>query len=147
MNETWKDVPSLPGVEASTLGRVRIKAYLQRMPRGGVKRVEGKPTFGCWDGKRFVYLFKRKTFKVHFAVCETFNGLRPFPKAVVMHDDESSSNNAPDNLKWGTQKQNLNYPGFIEYCKRRGTKSKSSEFFEPIPNSRIENTPNTNVGR
>jgi len=30
-----------------------------------------------------------------------------------MHDNEDSSDNRPINLKWGTQKANLNYPGFI----------------------------------
>jgi hypothetical protein len=29
-----------------------------------------------------------------------------------MHVDEDSRNNKPTNLKWGTQKQNLNFPGF-----------------------------------
>lgn len=85
--------------------------------------MEGKPTFGVWEKvqKRFVYLFRRKTFKVHSAVCEAFHGPKPFPKAVAMHDDENSRNNRPDNLKWGTQKENLNYPGFLAYCRTRRT--------------------------
>lgn len=131
--ETWKNVPSLPGVEASSLGRIRIKAYRVGMPHGGFRTREGKPTFGMWEGKRFIYLFKRKTFKVHFAVCEAFNGPRPFVKAVVMHDDENSRNNRADNLKWGTQKENLNYPGFLAYCReRRRAKSECSQYFQPI---------------
>lgn len=36
-----------------------------------------------------------------------------------MHIDENSRNNKPANLAWGTQKENLNAPGFIEYCKGR----------------------------
>jgi hypothetical protein len=112
--EVWKPVPSVPGLSASSWGRIKIDPYDQKMPRGGVKRVEGIPRYGSWeeDGKRFNVMFKRKTYKVHVLVCEAFNGPKPFPKAVVMHDDEDGSNNGPDNLKWGTQKENLNYPGF-----------------------------------
>lgn len=36
-----------------------------------------------------------------------------------MHKDENSRHNAPSNLEWGTQKQNLNAPGFIAKCKSR----------------------------
>lgn len=84
------------------------------MPNGGVRRYEGMPTYGAWeeDGRRFKMKFQGRTLKVHILVCEAFNGPKPFPKAVVMHDDEDGSNNVPGNLKWGTQKENLNYPGF-----------------------------------
>jgi hypothetical protein len=112
--EIWKPVPSVPGLSASSWGRVRIDPYEQRMPKGGFKLVVGKPRYGDWeeDGKRFHFMFKRKTYKVHILVCEAFNGPKPFPGAVVMHDDEDGSHNWPGNLKWGTQKENLNYPGF-----------------------------------
>jgi hypothetical protein len=36
-----------------------------------------------------------------------------------MHLNENSDDNRPENLAWGTQKQNLNAPGFIAYCKSR----------------------------
>lgn len=57
--------------------------------------------------------------KVHQAVCAAFHGPRPFPQAVVIHIDEDATNNHPGNLKWGTQKENLNSPGFIDYCHGR----------------------------
>ena len=57
--------------------------------------------------------------KVHQLVCEAFHGPRPFEKAVVIHIDENAHNNRPENLKWGTQKENLSAPGFIEYCRSR----------------------------
>lgn len=43
-----------------------------------------------------------------------------------MHDDEDARNNSPANLVWGSQRDNLNYPGFIKYCQsgRAGTRSK-----------------------
>lgn len=55
--------------------------------------------------------------KMHQLVCEAFHGPKPFPKAVVIHIDENGLNNRPENLKWGTQKENLNAPGFIAWCK------------------------------
>lgn len=57
--------------------------------------------------------------KIHRLVCEAFHGVPPFPKAVVIHLDEDATNNKPENLRWGTQKENLNMPGFIAYCKTR----------------------------
>ena len=36
-----------------------------------------------------------------------------------MHMDENSANNQYENLQWGTQKENLNAPGFIAYCHGR----------------------------
>jgi hypothetical protein len=35
-----------------------------------------------------------------------------------MHIDENSRINRADNLEWGTQKQNLNAPGFLSYASR-----------------------------
>ncbi|WP_425478956.1 hypothetical protein [Lysobacter antibioticus] len=36
-----------------------------------------------------------------------------------MHLDENARNNRAENLARGTQKENLNAPGFIAYCQRR----------------------------
>lgn len=59
------------------------------------------------------------TMKVHRLVCEAFHGPAPFERAVVLHLDENALNNRPENLQWGTQKENLNMPKFVEYCKSR----------------------------
>lgn len=55
---------------------------------------------------------KQRPRKVHQLVCEAFHGPKPFPEAVVIHLDEDALNNRPENLKWGTQKENLNMPKF-----------------------------------
>ncbi|CAK0755422.1 hypothetical protein CCP3SC15_2070001 [Gammaproteobacteria bacterium] len=52
-------------------------------------------------------------------VCEAFHGAAPPGKTVCMHIDEDARNNRPENLTWGSQKMNLNAPGFISYCKSR----------------------------
>jgi hypothetical protein len=67
-----------------------------------------------WDDehRRFTLIYKGKTHRIAVLVCEAFNGTKPFPEAVAMHHDEDSRNNRPTNLEWGTQKQNMNFPGF-----------------------------------
>lgn len=120
MAETWRDVPSVAGAQASSLGRLRVKAYTARMPRGaGTRTYGGTPTLGQWDGTRFVWPSRGKTRKVARLVCEAFHGPAPFPRAVCMHLDENSRNNRPENLQWGTQRENLNAAGFKSYCRTR----------------------------
>ena len=137
-NEQWNEIPSLPEYEASSWGRVRRKVYTKEMPHGGVREYGGKAHFGAFDARarRFQFVFRQKTYRVHRVVCEAFHGPAPFEGAVVMHLDEDSTNNRPENLCWGTQKQNLNAPGFIDYCRSRtgesspvikGTKRKEEE--------------------
>ena len=119
--EIWKLVPSVPGIEASSLGRIRVIPYKVPMPHGGFRTYGGVTNFGQWDGDRFIYNRggKNKTYKVARLVCEAFHGPAPKDKPNCLHDDEDARNNRPENLKWGTQKENLNYPGFLEYCKSR----------------------------
>lgn len=91
------------------------------MPHGGLRTYGGTPYRGMWDSgaKRYQITIKKKCYKVARLVAEAFHGPAPFPRAVVMHLDEDSSNNCPENLQWGTQKQNLNAPGFLAYCRER----------------------------
>lgn len=106
MIEIWKPVPCQPNLFASSWGRL--------------KTVRGnKPTWGQWDGNRYIYSRRGyTTTKVARLICEAFNG-PPQPGQVCMHLDEDSRNNRPDNLRWGTQKENLNFPGFLNYCHSR----------------------------
>jgi hypothetical protein len=119
--EEWRPVFSAQGLEASSLGRVRAIPFEGRMPNGAKRIYKGKAWYGCWaeDAKRYILRHRGKTFKVARLVCEAFYGRAPFPGAVVMHMDENSRNNRADNLCWGTQKENLNAPGFLEYCRGR----------------------------
>jgi hypothetical protein len=120
IEEIWKEVPSLPEYEASSLGRIRRKPFVGVMPRGGERQYGGKEWFGVWhkDTKRFMFTFKGKNYKVAVVVCEAFHGKapHPYPMSVCMHLDENSRNNRADNLAWGSQKENLNAPGFLAYC-------------------------------
>lgn len=121
--EIWRAIPSLAGVLASSHGRLMVAPYSAPLPNGGTRQYGGEPTLGQWDGDRYIYQREGKSHKVARLVCEAFNG--PCPDGLVcMHSDENARNNRPGNLEWGTQKQNLNAAGFLDYCRSRtGDKS------------------------
>lgn len=121
MGEIWRTVPSAPFFMVSTDGRVMVTPYEAEMPHGGKRQYGGQPHFGVWSRQdaRFIVVYKSKTYKVHRLVCEAFHGAQPERASVCMHLDENSANNRPENLSWGAQKENLNAPGFIQYCKSR----------------------------
>lgn len=118
--EIWKPVPSEPGVLASSFGRILQPPRYAPMKHGGFRAYMPKPRY-CEVSKatktakhsyRHIML-RRETGnrqsprKVHQLVCEAFNGPKPFDSAVVIHIDEDAHNNRPENLLWGTQKENL----------------------------------------
>lgn len=119
--EVWRDVPSVPGILVSSEGRVMYAPHREPVPHGGERSYGGTPTFGVWNKQdgRFIIRCRGKTHKIARLVAEAFHGPPPFDGAVVMHLDENAANNRPLNLKWGTQKENLNAPGFLEYCRDR----------------------------
>jgi len=127
MEEIWKPVPSYEGLVASSWGRIQLPETTSVLPNGGIRQYKTKPIFGnkakASKTARHIFLsvYNRRlgNIKVHRAVCEAFHGPAPFPKSIVIHLDEDATNNRPENLKWGTQKENLNMPGFIAYCKSR----------------------------
>lgn len=123
MAEIWKPVPSLPGVMASSEGRVLLPPRYAPLPNGGFRVYLPEPTSGQvrWAKKgaqhtyRGIMAMHFGNIKIHRAVCESFHGPAPFEKAVVMHLDEDAHNNRPENLRWGTQKENLNAPKFKQW--------------------------------
>lgn len=99
-----------------------VKPYQSPLPNGGFRTYGGNPHYGSLekDG-RMIFNNRTRKFKrrVHLLVCETFHGIKPHNDSVVMHLDDNPSNNKAENLKWGTQKENLNTESFIAYCKSR----------------------------
>lgn len=91
----------------------------KQMTHGGWRVYGGTPWSGCVANGRRIFRHRGKTYKVHRLVAEAFLGPQPFDGAVVMHLNEVGTDNRVENLKWGTQKENLNAPGFISYCKSR----------------------------
>ena len=63
--------------------------------------------------------YRGKNYKIHRLVCEAFHGSSHFDGAVVIHLNEDATDNRPENLKWGTQKENLNMPKIKAYHRSR----------------------------
>lgn len=133
MAEIWKPVPSEPGVLASSYGRILQAPGYAPLPNGGYRTYLPKPRDGqvakarrgASHEYRHVMLRnwgqgpRQKPRKVHQLVCEAFHGPPPFDGAVVIHLDEDAHNNRPENLKWGTQKENMNMPKIKAYHRSR----------------------------
>lgn len=125
--EEWRQVPSIPDLEASSHGRVRRKPHIGIMPHGGTRIYKSEPRFGqitsASKGARHLYFnmvyYGIGNVKVHFAVCEAFHGPNPDGKKGVRHLNENGLDNRPVNLRWSSQKINLNDPVFKQYLKRR----------------------------
>ena len=121
-----KPIPSIPGALANDLGQIKLPESISQMPNGGERAYKTKWIFGvrrkASRGARHEYfgvMYRGKNYKIHRLICEAFHGPPPPDCKVVIHIDENAKNNKPENLKWGTQKENLNMPGFIEYCRGR----------------------------
>jgi hypothetical protein len=121
--EVWRDIPSVPQMEASSFGRVRLKPYTTRAgrhyanpkPRWGTEQKSAPGREGI-PKRRIIYIVGlKKTFNVARLVCEAFHGPQPVDKPLALHLDENPSNNRPGNLRWGTQKENLNMPEAVAY--------------------------------
>ena len=117
--EIWKEHPRYAGLMVSSHGRFKMPQRHERYP---TKIREGCVTWakkGAKHNYRAFYCRTLGNIKVHQLVRETFHGEKPYSKAVVMHLDGDGLNNHKDNLAWGSQKENLNHPAFIAYCKGR----------------------------
>ena len=131
--EVWKPIPSEPGSMASSWGRILRAPNFAPMPLGGYRAYIPEPGFGqvtkaksTASHEYMLVMMKRpesglrkKPRKVHQLVCEAFHGPKPFPSAVVIHEDENGHNNRPENLRWGTQKENMNMPNVKAYHRSR----------------------------
>ena len=49
----------------------------------------------------------RKNESVHRLVCAAFHGPQPPDKPIVLHLDSNPTNNHAENLRWGTQSENV----------------------------------------
>lgn len=122
MIEKWKKVPDNPLLWVSTLGRIKSEPYEVKMPKGGFRIRELKPTYGITQriGKNYyrkIVVFRRKSYRIAPLVCITFHGSRP-ENCVASHKDENGMNNIYTNLEWVTQKVNANMPKIKEYQRK-----------------------------
>lgn len=103
-DEIWLPVDGWP-YEVSSMGNIRRSAA-GRSPIAKVGRYL-KPCIA--DGYRTVVLCdipRKKTIKVANLVCAAFHGASPSLGYEVRHLDGVRINDFPDNLSWGTRKQN-----------------------------------------
>lgn len=104
--EQWKDIPSLPGYQASTEGRVRSVDRMVTDSRGRTYRVLGSVRqLTTSRGGYLRFNTTRGTHPVHLAVLEAFVGPRP-PGRHGAHGDGDKTNNRPKNLRWATVAEN-----------------------------------------
>ena len=123
---TVKPITEVLGALARSDGRIKWADSVGMMPHGKLRQyktkwITGVVTKASKTARHEYYgvVHKGKNYKIHRLVCRAFHGDPPEGKNVVLHLDENALNNKPENLRWGTQKENLNMPKFIEYCKSR----------------------------
>ena len=111
--ERWADIPGYPGYQASDQGRIRTidRKVLGRDGRTELHRGKVLKPQRMKNGYLEVYISlgsgqKRKHRTVHSLVAQTFLGEQP-QGCDVMHSDGNRSNNAVDNLRFGTRAENL----------------------------------------
>lgn len=118
MTEEWRPILGAEGFyEVSDRGRIRS---LDRIDNGGNRRLGRVMKTDARAGQRGYRVVKicapdgsRRMRYVHDLVLEAFVGPRP-PGLSALHWDDDVENNSPSNLRWGTQRENM------EDAKRNG---------------------------
>jgi transposase len=118
--EVWKDIPEYRGYQASNLGRIgsfwkqanrKVGSGYESFVSKELRVLKPRPT-----GKGYLKINLRhdsgkiRTRMVHQLVLAAFIGPRP-PGMVTCHKHGSRTNNAVGNLRWSTQRSNLQDAG------------------------------------
>jgi hypothetical protein len=116
MEEIWKAIPGYEThYEASNCGRVRSKERVVFDVKDGQKRKRVfkprilSPNTAAKHSRPSVMLSvqgETKRILVARLVCLAFHGLPPDGKTNVLHYNDDGMNNVPENLRWGTLKEN-----------------------------------------
>lgn len=111
MNEIWKPIPSEPGYEASSFGRVRsldrdVSCVIKgkACTRKSVSRIRKPIDNG--SGYLHLHITRSRHRYVHRLVAEAFLGAAPRGKPWVCHNDGNPKNNRPENLRYDSAKGN-----------------------------------------
>lgn len=109
----WRDIPGWEGYYAvSDTGLVKSLDRVLMRNNGAPQTIRSRLLRLTKDGRGYwqAHLYRdqqRVHMSVHVAVALAFVGPRPFVGAEVRHLDDNKYNNAPDNLAWGTQSENM----------------------------------------
>jgi len=119
-------IAAIPGALAREDGMIKLPDSIASMPNGGTrvyrtKWKRGVRTKASKTARHEYYglVYKGRNYKVHRLICEAFHGPATSECPIVIHRNENALDNHADNIRWGTQKENLNMPGFVEYCRSR----------------------------
>ena len=129
--EIWKPIKGFEGLyKVSNLGNVRsLDRYVMYSNRYCFLKGKPKKAYPNSKGYLRVRLHKNKKGKnyfVHRLVAETFI---PNPKNLpcIDHIDRNYLNNSADNLRWCTQKENMNNPLTREYANIKSHSKEAKE--------------------
>lgn len=105
MKEIWKKIEGWSGYSVSDLGRIRQEVYIKyKHTKPGILHLKIRnryPTVSLSGGNG-----NSKNKPVHQLVLEAFVG--PRPKGMISrHLNDIKKDNRLSNLRWGTQKQNI----------------------------------------
>lgn len=96
MTEEWRQIPSFPAYEASSLGRIRSAHRIRKL----APDEDGYLTVSLYIGGKV--MFRR----VNTLVCEAFHGPKPAWAQVAAHNNGIRTANRPPNLRWSTHLSN-----------------------------------------
>lgn len=122
VGEKWIVVPWNENYEVSNLGRVRVERRVVRY-RDGRVYVYPARVLDTWETgptETSVTLFPRefggrylcvtvgnKSWRLNRLILTVFGREPPFPEAEARHLDGDKYNNRPENLCWGTRRENI----------------------------------------
>ncbi len=104
MQEEWRQITAINGVEVSSLGRIR-----SWVPPGSSTQRRASPIILrlALGGSGYPTLVRRiGNFKVHHLVLAAFVGPRPSPQHQARHLNGCRTDNRVENLAWGTCREN-----------------------------------------
>jgi hypothetical protein len=116
MEEIWKPIPGYEAhYAASSTGRIKSIRRVVKDIKSGKERTRVfkekilRFNINKTHGRVSVMLSKKGELKrilVARLVCLAFHGLPPQGKENVLHYDDVHTNNVPENLRWGSLKEN-----------------------------------------
>lgn len=71
-----------------------------------LRPIQTQSTSAGYDTVRVRYQGHNRRVCVHSIICRAFNGPKPSPDHHVLHRNGDKLDNTPENLYWGTPKQN-----------------------------------------
>ncbi|MGG7581729.1 NUMOD4 motif-containing HNH endonuclease [Rhizobium sp. Nf11,1] len=108
-NETiqWRSIPQYSRYEVSNTGLVRAINSCNRHGPNFILKPCRQLRYGYLRYRVIDDNGKRHCVYLHYLVVRAFHGPKPFNAAVTRHLDGDPLNNSPDNLIWGTHRENM----------------------------------------